>query len=81
MNGDWTLVMRGFVLAGMGAVSTILYIVALSAAYIGRFALSAIATAGCILLAFGFVKLIGRYLDAIDQREATESSQWKPPES
>lgn len=81
MNGDWTLVMRGFFLAGIGAVSTILYIVALSAAFVGRFALSAIATTGCIVLAFGFIRSIGKYLDAIDRREATESSLMKPPES
>jgi chromosome condensin MukBEF MukE localization factor len=78
MSSDWALVFRGFAVAAMGACSTILYIVGISAAYIGRFTLSIVAMVIGAVLAFGFLRLIGSYLDAIDQREAAETLQMKP---
>ena len=78
MSNDWTLVFRGFAVAGIGACATILYIVGISAAYIGRFTLSIAAMVVGAVLAFAFLRLIGSYLDAIDQREAAETSQMKP---
>ena len=77
MNGDWTLIIRGFFLAGIGAASTILYIVAVSAAYVGKFTLSAIGVAAGGICAFVFLRSIGAYLDAIDQREERESARMK----
>ena len=77
MSSDWTLVFRGFAVAGIGACATILYIVGVSAAYIGRYALSIAAMVIGAVLAFAFLRLIGSYLDAIDQREAAETSQMK----
>jgi hypothetical protein len=78
MSSDWRLVFRGFAVAGIGACATILYIVGLSAAYIGKFTLSIAAMAIGAVLAFAFLRLIGPYLDAIDQREAAETTQMKP---
>lgn len=77
MSGDWALVFRGFAVAGIGACATILYIVGISAAYIGRFTLSIAAIAIGAVFAFAFLRLIGPYLDAIDQRETAETSQMK----
>lgn len=79
MNGDWSLIGRGFIIASVGAASTILYIVAISAAYVGRFSISAAAAASGAVLGVAFLRAIGPYLDAIDRRESAESSQMKPP--
>ena len=78
MNGDWSLIVRGFLIASAGAASTILYIVAISAAYVGRFSISAASAATGAVLGVAFLRGIGPYLDAIDRRESAESSQMKP---
>lgn len=78
MNGDWSLIGRGFLIASVGAASTILYIVAVSAAYVGRFSISAASAAMGAVLGVAFLRAIGPYLDAIDRRESAESSQMKP---
>lgn len=75
MNGDWSLILRGFFVAGIGATSTILYIIAISAAFVGRFSLAGIAIAAGIVLAIAFLRLIGGYLDAIDLRMGRDTSQ------
>lgn len=80
MSGDWSLIFRGFFVAVIGATSTILYIVAISAAFVGRFALAGAGVAAGVVLAIAFLRLIGGYLDAVDQREARESLQMKPPD-
>jgi hypothetical protein len=78
MNGDWSLIGRGFLVASVGAASTILYIVAISAAYVGRFSISAASAATGAVLGVAFLRAISPYLDAIDRRESAESSQMKP---
>ena len=78
MSGDWALIIRGFVIAGTGAVSTILFIVALSAAYVGRFSISAACAATGAVLGVTFLLAIGSFLNAIDRRERTEASQMRP---
>lgn len=77
MSSDWTLVFRGFAVAGMGACGPFfVHIISRSAAYIGRYALSIAAMVIGAVLAFAFLRLIGfLYLDAINQREAAETSQ------
>jgi hypothetical protein len=78
MSGDWALIIRGFVIASVGTASTILYIVAISAAYVGRFSISAASAATGAVLGVAFLRAMGPYLDAIDRREIAESSQMKP---
>ena len=77
MNGDWSLIFRGFFVAGIGATSTILYIMAISAAFVGRFALAGAAVAMSVVLAIAFLRLIGGYLDAIDLRMEKNTSRMK----
>ena len=79
MNGDWTLIIRGFFVAGTGTTSTILYIVALSAAFVGKFVLAGAAATGGVVLAIVFLRLVGSYLDAIDRRAAREAAQLGSP--
>ena len=79
MSGDWTLIIRGFLIAGTGAVSTILFIVALSAAYVGRFSISAASAATGAVLGVTFLCAVGSFLNAIDRREGIEASQMRPP--
>jgi hypothetical protein len=74
MRGGWGLIVRGFAIACLGASASMLYIVGLSAGYVGRFSLAAIALILGALGAFGFYRLIGSYLDALDQRERSEIS-------
>ena len=38
MTSDWKFIAHGFVIAGIGAVATMLYIVGISGLYIGRYA-------------------------------------------
>lgn len=78
MSGDWSLIFRGFAVAAIGATATILYIIALSAAFVGRFVIAGAAVAAGVILAITFLRLIGRYLDAIDRRDASESLLMKP---
>jgi len=79
MSGDWALIIRGFAIAGTGAASTILFIVALSAAYVGRFSISAVSAATGVALGFTFLCAIGSFLHAIDRRERTEASHMRAP--
>lgn len=78
MSEDWTLVFRGLFIASVGAVSTILYVISISAAYVGRFSLSVFMIAIGSILAWGFLRMIGAYLDGIDRREAAEAAAMNP---
>jgi hypothetical protein len=68
MTSDWKLIAAGFVVAGTGAVATMLFIVGLSAAYIGRYAAGAVALGGAGVLALLFHRMLGHYLDTLDAR-------------
>jgi hypothetical protein len=68
MTSDWKLIGRGFGIAGLGASATMLYIVGVSGAYVGRYATGAGALAGACLLALLFRRRLGRYLDTLDAR-------------
>ena len=81
MNGDWSLIFRGFFVAALGTTSTILYIVAISAAFVGKFASAGAAAVGGVALAVAFLRLVGSYLDAIDRRAAREAARLAPPHS
>jgi hypothetical protein len=78
VSGDWSLIFRGFFVAGIGTASTILYIVAVSAAFVGRFAIASVAVVLGVFMAVTFLRLIGGYLDAIDLREANETAHMQP---
>jgi hypothetical protein len=68
MNSDWTLIVRGFTIATLGAVASMLYIVGVSAAYVGRSGVSGATLAAAVLLALLFHRTLSPYLDALDRR-------------
>lgn len=68
MTSDWKLIRNGFVIAGIGSVATMLYIVGMSGLYIGRYAAGAIALGGACVLALIFRRCLVRYLDILDTR-------------
>ncbi len=68
MNDEWALIAKGFIVAGLGAAASMLYIVALSAAYVGRYQLGVVMTIAGIVLAWQFKRLLAPYLDALDER-------------
>jgi hypothetical protein len=68
MNNDWTLIVRGFAIAALGAVASMLYIVGVSAAYVGRSGVSGASLAAAVLLAMLFHRTLSPYLDALDRR-------------
>ena len=68
MTSDWKLIGVGFVIAGIGAVATMLYIVGISGLYIGRYATSIIALSSAGVLALIFFRYLGRFLDTLDAR-------------
>jgi hypothetical protein len=68
MSQGWGLIVRGFAIATLGASASMLYIVGLSAIFVGRFPLAATTLAFSVAGAVGFYRLIGRYLDVLDQR-------------
>jgi hypothetical protein len=75
MSGEWKMVFRGFAIAATGAAGLMLFIVALSAAYVAKFTVAAVSivVAGCLLAAFR--SRIEHYLNALDQREMELSVQ------
>ncbi|MBA3483633.1 MAG: hypothetical protein H0T51_17635 [Pirellulales bacterium] len=68
MSHEWGLIARGFAIAALGASASMLYIVGLSAIFVGRFSLAATALAIAVVGAVGFRRLVGSYLDVLDQR-------------
>ena len=68
MKSEWKLIAVGFGIAGIGSVSAMLYIVGLSALYIGRFAVGAAALIAACVAAFLFRRYLGSYLDTLDAR-------------
>jgi hypothetical protein len=75
MTGEWKLIVRGFVVAALGAAALMLFIVALSAAYVGKFTISAVSILLACCLAFAFRSCLGPFLDVLDHREAEFSAQ------
>jgi membrane protein implicated in regulation of membrane protease activity len=67
---DWALIAIGFVVATLGAAASMLYIVALSAAYVGKFGLAAGLLMFALVLALAFRRTLGPYLDRLDQRNS-----------
>jgi hypothetical protein len=68
MNSDWMLIARGFFVAALGSGASMLYIVGLSAGYVGRFLLAGWSLGLALLLAVLFRRFLKYYLDALDQR-------------
>ncbi|MCC6494407.1 MAG: hypothetical protein IT424_15460 [Pirellulales bacterium] len=68
MQRQWGLIANGFVVAGLGAAASMLYIVSLSAAYVGRYALAAGAIAAGLAGAWLFRILLPPYLDQLEAR-------------
>ena len=68
MTSDWKLIGAGVVIACVGAGATMLFIVGVSALYIGRYAACLIALGGACVLALLFNRLLGHYLDTLDAR-------------
>jgi hypothetical protein len=68
MNEEWALIGKGFIVAGLGAAASMLYIVALSAAYVGRYPLAVVTAIAGIVLAWLFKVMLAPYLDVLDER-------------
>lgn len=68
MSHEWGLIGRGFAIAILGAGASILYIVGLSAIFVGRFPLAATTLALSVVGAVGFYRFVGSYLDVLDRR-------------
>ena len=68
MSSDWKLIGAGFCIAGLGSAATMLYIVGVSAVYIGRYAVGGGALAAACVIALAFRRFLGRYLDTLDAR-------------
>jgi hypothetical protein len=68
MTSDWKLIGIGFVIAGVGAVATMLYIVGISGLYVGRYAAGVMALGCAGALALIFYRYLGRFLDTLDLR-------------
>jgi hypothetical protein len=74
MTNEWGLIARGFAIAGLGAIASMLYIVGLSAIFVGRFPLAATALAIAVVGAVAFHRLVGSYLDVLDRRVGEQST-------
>jgi hypothetical protein len=68
MSSEWGLIVRGFAIAALGAIASMLYIVGLSAIFVGRFSLAVALLAIAVLGAIAFRRLVGSYLDVLDER-------------
>jgi hypothetical protein len=68
MSHEWGLIARGFAIAGLGAIASMLYIVGLSAIYVGRFSVAAASLAAAVAGAVAFGWFVGGYLDILDER-------------
>ena len=78
MTSDWKLIGSGFVIAGIGAVATMLYIVGLSGLYIGRYAAGILALSCAGALALIFYRYLGRFLDTLDLRAGNAGDDDEP---
>jgi hypothetical protein len=78
MSDDWKLIARGFVVAGIGAWATIFYIISVSAAFIGRYTTATLAMVTAGLLSYAFLRLVTKYLDAIDDRQTRGAQPSNP---
>jgi membrane protein implicated in regulation of membrane protease activity len=80
MNNEWRLIVRGLFVAGLGAAASMLYIVGLSAAYVGRLTITAATLAAAAATAVLFRRFVRNYLDALDQRhQLNEQSEAAAP--
>jgi hypothetical protein len=73
MNGDWRLIGQGLALATLGAGGSMLYIIALSAYYIGRYWTANFSSIAAIGAAAVFLRLLPGYLAAIERPALTRS--------
>jgi membrane protein implicated in regulation of membrane protease activity len=71
MRSDWGLIARGLMIASLGAGASMLYIVGLSAFYVGRYTLAIWTLAGALMTAVLFHRLLTPYLDSLDRRAYT----------
>jgi hypothetical protein len=78
MTSDWKLIGSGFVIAGIGAVATMLYIVGISGLYIGRYAAGVMALGCAGALALIFYRYLGRFLDTLDLRAGNAGDDDEP---
>ena len=78
MTSDWKLIGSGFVIASIGAVATMLYIVGLSGLYIGRYAAGILALSCAGALALIFYRDLGRFLDTLDLRAGNAGDDDEP---
>ena len=78
MTSDWKLIGSGFVIAGIGAVATMLYIVGLSGLYIGRYAAGILALSCAGASALIFYRYLGRFLDTLDLRAGNAGDDDEP---
>ena len=78
MTSDWKLIGCGFVIASVGAVATMLYIVGISGLYVGRYAAGVIALSCAVILALIFHRYLGRFLDTLDLRAGNAGDDDEP---
>jgi len=78
MTSDWKLIGIGFVIAGVGAVATMLYIVGISGLYVGRYAAGVMALGCAGALALIFYRYLGRFLDTLDLRAGNAADDDEP---
>ena len=78
MTSDWKLIGSGFVIASVGAVATMLYIVGVSGLYVGRYAAGVIALSCAAVLALIFHRYLGRFLDTLDSRAGNAGDDDEP---
>jgi hypothetical protein len=71
---EWKMIGQGFIVAAMGAASSMLFIVAASAAYMGKFTIGAASIIVASSLAIAFRSCLRPFLDALDRREAEFTS-------
>ena len=78
MTSDSKLIGTGFVIAGIGAVATMLYIVGISGLYVGRYAAGVMALSCAGPLALIFYRYLGRFLDTLDLRAGNGDDDDEP---
>ena len=78
MTSDGKLIGSGFVIASIGAVATMLYIVGISGLYVGRYAAGVIALSCAAVLALIFHRYLGRFLDTLDLRVGNAADDDEP---
>ena len=78
MTSDWKLIGCGFVIASVGAVATMLYIVGVSGLYVGRYAAGVISLSCAGVFALIFHRYLGRFLDTLDLRAGDAGDDDEP---